>query len=120
MRGSLFPLTVREYSNRHGVRRYVVDVGRAGLREVEKRASVYCAALSRGVRIVRYSYEDRHLRVPRWAPLPEVYARSACLAGGRLGVLSNEEIVFENIDPCVASRLLVGLGQGFPMRTGKP
>lgn len=112
--------TVREYSNRHGVRRYFVDVGKTGLREIEKRTSVYCAAFCRGVRIVRYSYEDRRLRVPRWAPLPAVYARSACLASGRIGLLSGEEILFENVDPCVASTLLVGLGQGFPMPATKP
>jgi hypothetical protein len=112
--------TVREYSNRHGVRRYLVDLGKAGLREVEKRASVYCAAFCKGARIVRYSCEDRRLQVPRWAPLPAAYARSACLAGGRLGVLSEGEILFENVAPRIASTLLVGLGQGFPMPATEP
>lgn len=107
--------TVREYSNRHGVRRYLVHVGKSGVREIEKRASVYCAALVRGARIVRYSYEDKSLRVPRWAPLPETYARAACLASGRLGAIKGDDIRFENVDLRVASALLVGLGQGFPM-----
>lgn len=111
--------TVREYSNRHGVRRYLVHAGKAGLREIEKRASVYCAALVRGVRIVRFSHEDKRLRVPRWAPLPEVYARAACLPGGQLGALSDGDILFDNVDPRIASTLLVGLGQGFPMPEAK-
>lgn len=107
--------TVREYSNRHGVRRYLVHLGGAGLREIEKRASFYCAALVRGAQIVRYSHNDRCLRVPRWAPLPETYARAACLAGGRLGTASGASILFENVDSLTASRLFVALGQGFPM-----
>lgn len=107
--------TVREYSNRYGVRRHFVHLGRAGLREVEKRSSFYCAALLRNARVVRYCHEDRSLHVPRWAPLPEGYARAACLAGGRLGTVRGDEIVFEKVNPCVASTLLVGLGQGFPM-----
>lgn len=109
------PRTVREYRNRHSVRRYLVHAGKSGLLEIEKRASVYCAALLKGARIVHYSPDGKRLRVPRWAPLPESYARAACLAGGQLGTLSGDDIVFENIDPRVASMLLVGLGQGFPM-----
>jgi hypothetical protein len=111
--------TVREYSNRHGVRRYFVHAGKPGLREIEKRASVYCAALVVGARVVHYSHHDRILRIPRWAPLPEIYARAACLSGGRLGSVRDSDIVFENVDPSVASALLVGLGQGFPMPEAK-
>lgn len=107
--------SVREYTNRHGVRRYLVHTGKRGLREIEKRTSVYCAAFVRGARIARYSHKDRRLNVPRWAPLPELYARAACLAGGRLGTLRENAILFENVDPRVASTLLVGLGQGFPI-----
>ncbi len=107
--------TVREYSNRHGVRRYLVHLGRDGLREVEKRASFYCAALVRGARVVRYSHENRCLRVPRWAPLPEIYARTACLTGGRLGTLRGDDIVFDNLNSRIASTFLVSLGQGFSM-----
>jgi hypothetical protein len=107
--------TVLEYSNRHSVRRYFVHLGRSGLREIEKRSSFYCAALLRNARIVRYSHHERSLRVPRWAPLPEVYARAACLASGRLGTLRGDEVVFDNVDPRLASTLLVALGQGFPM-----
>jgi hypothetical protein len=111
--------TVREYSNRHGVRRYLVHSGRTGLCEIEKRASIYCAALVRAARIVQYSGNDRCLRVPRWAPLPATYARAACLSSGRLGTLRDDHILFENIEFGVAAMLLVGLGQGFPMAGAK-
>lgn len=111
--------TVREYSNRHGVRRYLVQAGKMGLREIEKRASIYCAAFVRGARMVTYSHHERRMRVPLWAPLPEIYARAACLPGGRLGAVRDREILFDNVDPRVASTLLVGLGQGFPMPEAK-
>jgi hypothetical protein len=107
--------TVREYSNRYGVRRYLVHAGKTGLRQIEKRVSMYCAAYVRGARIVTYSWHEGRLRVPIWAPLPEIYARAACLAGGRPGAISEGGIVFEGVDPRVASMLLVGLGQGVPM-----
>lgn len=111
--------TVREYSNRHGVRRYLVHGGRLGLREIEKRASFYCAALARGARVAHFSHDEKRLSVPRWAPLPEMFARAACLSGGHLGALSDGEILFENVDPQVASTLLIGLGQGYPMPEAK-
>ncbi|MDC0682626.1 hypothetical protein [Sorangium atrum] len=111
--------TVREYSNRQGVRRYLVHAGKTGMREIEKRASIYCAAYVRGARIVNYSHDEGRLRVPTWAPLPAIYARAACLAGGRPSAASEGEILFESVDPRIASMLLVGLGQGVPMPEAK-
>jgi hypothetical protein len=106
--------TVREYSNRHGVRRYLVNSCKAELREIEKRTSMYCAALVRDTQIASYSASEKCLRVPLWAPLPEMYSRAACLAGGRLGAVRDGKIDFEGVDHLLASTLLVGLGQGFP------
>lgn len=111
--------TVREYSNRHGVNRYFVHTGGAGLREIDKRVSMYAAALLRGARIVRYSYDDKELRVPIWAPLPETYARVACLASGWPGVVNGNDVVYQDIEPSIATFVLVGLGQGFPMPEAK-
>ena len=106
--------TVREYTNRHGVRRYLLSTGQSELREVERRASIYCAAFIRGNRFARYSCSDRCLRVPRWAPLPEAYARAACLAGGLPAAVQGGELVFCDVEPTIALTLLVALGQGFP------
>jgi hypothetical protein len=106
--------TVREYTNRHGVRRYLLSTGRFELREVERRASIYCAAFIRGDRFARYLCSDRCLRVPRWAPLPEAYARTACLAGGLLAAVQGGELVFRDVEPAIALTLLVALGQGYP------
>lgn len=111
--------TVREYSNRYGVRRYFADLGRAGLIEVDRRTAIYCAALAKGTRIAKYGENGPRLRVPRWAPLPELYARVACLASGRHSAVTDQGIVYENVDPSIASNLLVSLGQGFPMPKAK-
>ncbi|MFN7970779.1 MAG: hypothetical protein U0166_00255 [Acidobacteriota bacterium] len=107
--------TVREYTPRHGDRRFMVHAGKLGLREIAKRESMYCAAILQGARFARFSCAERRLRIPRWAPLPEIYARAVCLSGGRLGALGGDDIIFGNVDPRVASTVLVGLGQGFPM-----
>lgn len=108
--------TVREYTNRHGVRRFLLAVGRRRVfHEIEKRAAVYCAALIRNERIVDYSYSNQTLRVPFWAPLPAEHARAACLASGSLAGVVDKGLVFKNIDPRIASALMVTLGQGIPM-----
>ena len=43
---------------------------------------MYCAALIRRERIVKYSHTEQTLRVPGWAPIPAEHARAACLARG--------------------------------------
>ena len=113
--------TVREYSSRHGVRRYLVGVDRRHtFREIDKRAALYCAALVKNERIVDYTYGDRTVRVPIWAPLPEEHARIACLATGSLASVEAGKFVFKNLDPRIAAALLVSLGQGFPMPEASP
>jgi hypothetical protein len=110
------PRTAREYTNRHGARRYMLHLGRPGLRELDKRVSIYGAAFLKNIRITRYSHVGKRLKVPRWAPLPEAYSRATCLAGGRLATAQEADLVFEAVEPHIASLLLVALGQGFPMR----
>ena len=108
--------SLREYSNRHGARRYFVDTGRRKpLHEVERRAGMYYAARTTRIRLITYSHSDRTLQVPRWAPLPTEHARIACLAGGRLATLTERYIVFHGIDYRIASIMLASLGQGVPM-----
>jgi hypothetical protein len=114
------PRTVREYSNRYGARRYMLHLGRSGLRELDKREATYGAALVSGIQLARYSRERGRLRVPRWAPLPDAYARAASLGGGQLAIALGAELVFESVDPVVGSMLLISLGQGFPMPGALP
>jgi len=104
--------TVRLYTNRHGVRRYILDRGNAGACELGKREALYAAALQKGVRLVKHSPESSTVTVPWWAPLPESYSRATCLAGGKVAVARGNDLVFESVPNDVASVLLVGLGQG--------
>ena len=107
--------SLREYSNRHGVLRYMVDTGhRRPLREVDRRSGMYYAALSQEKRLISYSHTDQALRVPRWAPLPPEHSRVACIAAGRLASLTNGHIVFHPVNYPIASTLLASLGQGVP------
>ena len=113
--------TVREYSNRHGMRRYLLSVDhRNSLQEVEKRAGIYCAALMRKKRIVDYSPGERTLSVPYWAPLPAEHARAACLAAGVPAFREDGRIVFKGVDQDTASTLLASLGQAIPMPANSP
>ena len=108
------PRAAREYSNRYGGRKYMVDRGSEGLLETDRRLAIYGAALQKELRIVRYCRESRRLLVPWWAPLPEPCSRAACLAGGALACVQDGQLVFEGVSPWVASALMVTLGQGRP------
>lgn len=107
--------TAREYSSRHGARRYMVDIGHGELRELEKREAIYAAALLRSWRILDYDAAGNRLRVPRSAPLPDLHARAACLAGGTLPQTNDGFLVFGEVPPDAASVLCVLLGQGHPL-----
>ena len=108
--------TIREYSNRHGMRRYLLNFDRNdSLREVEKRTGMYCAALIRRERIVKYSHREQTLRVPAWAPLPAEHARAACLARGVPASMEDGSLVFKGVDWDTAATLLASLGQAVPM-----
>ena len=105
--------SLREYTNRHGARRHLVDTGRRRpLLEVDRRVGMYCAALVGRKRLVNYSEAEQSLRVPWWAPLPAEHARVACLAGGRPAFLDDGHITFKGVDRLFASTLLASLGQG--------
>lgn len=104
--------SLREYSNRYGGRRYLVHTGRRKpLREMDRRAGMYCAALAARKRLIKFSEECQTLLVPRWAPLPPEHARIACLAGGRLATVTGRHIVFHGVQYQIASTLLASLGQ---------
>jgi hypothetical protein len=108
--------TAREYSSRHGVRRFMVEVGHGELREIEKREAIYAAALLRSWRILNYNAAERRLRAPLSAPLPDLHARAACLAGGSLPQVKDGFLVFGEVPPDAAFVLCVLLGQGHPLQ----
>lgn len=109
------PQTAREYSSRYGARRYMVAGRRGKLYEIDKREAVFAAALLRRERVAIYRLEERVLEVPLTAPLPDLFARAACLANGRIPTPTDGRLRFENISPEAGSVLLVSLGQRYPL-----
>ncbi len=114
------PKTAREYSNRYGVRRYMVEVRRGRLCEINKREAVFAAALLRRARITSYRADKQVLEVPLTAPLPDPFARAACLASGRISAVSGGRLRFQEVPPEAAAVLLVSLGQRHPLEGAIP
>ena len=113
--------TIREYTNRHGRRRYLLssDRGRS-LREVELRPGIYCAARLRRAQIAKYDNIEGALRVPVWAPLPAEQARAACLSGGLPCSIEGGSLVFKGVDWQTAAAVIQSLGQRMPMPGTSP
>ena len=108
--------TLREYTNRHGRRRYLVGTDRGpSLREVERRSGMYCAAFLRGVQIAKYDNKEDAFRVPVWAPLPPAHARAGCLSRGLPGSIEGGNLVFKGVDWQTAAVVIQSLGQRVPM-----
>lgn len=82
-----------------------------------KRQAVYAAAAIRGIALASYDPGGCRLSVPAAAPLPELYARSACLSGGRSAEIAGEALVYHDVPPSLGHALLVLLGQQLPGTT---
>ena len=54
------------------------------------------------------------LSTPLFAPLPELYARAACLCSCRPAEVLNKRIVYSDITPEIAALLMVSAGQPHP------
>jgi hypothetical protein len=81
---------------------------------VPKRISLYAAAYLQGARIAGYDHAKRALWCSALAPLPEPYARAACLVGTRASVVADRRVIYENVPPQLASIMLAGLQQPRP------
>ena len=80
------PNSACEFTPRYGRPRYFVSNRRRRLLEVAgRRAAVYAAAYANGVSLAVHNPVVATLSVPLSAPLPEAYARVACLCAGRRG-----------------------------------
>jgi hypothetical protein len=84
--------------------------------ESAKRDVVYAAAMIRRVRLAVYDAAAETLSVPIAAPLPELYARVACLCAGALAAFNENEgrLMYRNVPHAIAAVLLVAAGQPYP------
>jgi hypothetical protein len=106
------PNSACEFKPRYGRARYFVSNRRRRLLEVAgKREAVYAAAYARGVGLARYDLATKTLSVPLTAPLPEVYARVACLCSGRRADVAQGRIDYPGVPPEIGAVLLTALGQ---------
>lgn len=108
------PGTAREYRTRYGTARHFLCDRQDRLWPMDKRRAVYAAAAQQRVKLATYDFEQCALSVPRSAPLPQAFARAACLCSGWLPQIQNDLLVYVGVTPEVAAWLLVLAGQPHP------
>ena len=101
-----------EFTPRYGRPRYFVSNRRRRLLEVaSRREAVYAAAYAKGISLAVHDIVAGTLSVPVSAPLPEAYARVACLSSGRRADITQSRIVYSGLPLEVGAVLLTALGQ---------
>jgi len=106
------PNSACEFTPRYGRPRYFVSNRRRRLLEVSsRRDAVYAAAYGQGISLAIHDAATGTLSVPLSAPLPEAYARVACLCSGRRADVAQGRIVYSGVHPDIGAVLLTALGQ---------
>lgn len=111
---NLLPDTAREYSTVYGQYRYFVANSADQLLALSKRESIYAAAMVQYITLARYNSDIQTLSVPSTAPLPDDFARVACISSGQPSRYEHGYRLYKNLSPSIAALLLVGTGQPFP------
>ena len=110
----LRPHSACEYTPTYGHSQYFVHLKRGKLLALSKRESLYAAAMLNGIQLAEYEPVGNRLSVPLYAPLPELYSRTACLCTGSLPKISNSRIVYDQVPDDLAALLMVAAGQPHP------
>lgn len=110
----ILPKTAQEYESRYGVRRYLVETRHRKLVRMSRREAVYAAAAQHRKQLAIYDPTAGQLTVPDSAPLPDGFARAACLSSGRRSRFEGGRIVYPDVPPDIAALLLVTAGQPHP------
>ena len=106
------PNSACEFTPRYGRPRYFVSNRRLRLLEVaSRRGAVYAAAYAKGVPLAVHDPVAGTLSVPLSAPLPEAYARVACLSSGRRAAIAQGRITYSGVRPELGAALMTALGQ---------
>lgn len=108
------PIAAREYTSEWGGKIFAVCDHRNVLRHAPKRAAIYHSAAMQNEVIAVYNQQHHTLTVPATAPLPEMYARAACLCSGISPRYENRELIYDGVDLSAAASLLVLAGQPHP------
>ena len=110
----LLPNAACEFTPTHGPSKYYVRRKSGMLLKMPKRESLYAAAMLKGIRLIDYKPNAMELSVPLFAPMPELYARAACLCACRPAQIVNRRFVYSDVTPEVAALLMVAAGQLHP------
>ncbi len=110
----VLPNAACEFTPTHGPSRYYVRRKSGKLLRMPKRESLYAAAMLKGVRLIDYELDAMRLSAPLVAPMPELYARAACLSACRPAEIINGRFVYHEVTPSVAAFLMVAAGQPHP------
>lgn len=110
----LLPNAACEFTPSYGHSKYYVHRKSGKLLRMPKRESLYAAAMLKGVRLIDYKPDAMKLSVPLFAPMPELYARAACLCACRPAEILNGQFVYCDVTPDVATFLMVAAGQPHP------
>lgn len=110
----LLPNSACEFTPIHGPSKYYIRGKSGKLLRMPKRESVYTAAMLKGVRLIDYEPDAMKLSAPLFAPMPELYARAACLCACRPAQIVNGRFVYLDVTPEVAALLMVAAGQPHP------
>jgi hypothetical protein len=82
---------------------------------------VYAAAMVHRVKLAAYDVVTSVLSVPTAVPLPESYARAACLCAGAPAAFDDGQLIYRNVPHTIAAVLLVAAGQPYPeLSHGQP
>ena len=114
-RDGLLPNSACEFISRYGVRRYFLHRRRGRLVQLGKREAVYASALIRRTKLAEYDVETGTLSIPFAAPLPEPYAKAACLCSGTPAAAVGGRFAYEGVPADAAAPLLVAAGQPHPL-----
>ena len=110
----LLPNAACEFTPIHGLSKYYVRRKSGKLLRMPKRESLYAAAMLKGVRLIDYELDAMKLSAPLFAPMPELYARAACLCACRPAQIINGRFVYCDVTPQVATLLMIAAGQPHP------
>jgi hypothetical protein len=108
------PLSAREYEPSYNRREYYISDRQGKLRRLPKRAAIYASAAFQNIALIEYDRRKQEMIVPISAPLPEEFARTACLCSGILPRFEQRQLVYAGVTLEVASRLMVLAGQPHP------
>ncbi len=113
--GDKLPLSAREYDHpRYHRKDYLLSDHQGILRRLPKRAAIYASAALQGVSLTQYNRQKQELIVLARTPLPEDFARIACLCSGISPRFEQGRLVYAGVTLEVAARLMVLAGQPHP------